>query len=464
MRQPVRLRLIMAGLLVAASAVPNLGNSINKFSSVLNFYRLAVVILALFTLIIYRGEVRISGRRSFVLWMGFLLAWLIYGVVLLGLSPYADINRGSRELFSILCGLFSFYILSNLRLTEEEIEKVFRVLFWVLVAMIILGFYEIITANHLSSSMFEDPENEVAWRVDPHSATGIMYNVNDFSALITLMLPVVIGRYRIRLRRTYIDPGWILIFCVVFINRVNDANTCNLAILFGMFLYVLFQVNYDRRKKGLLIAFALVAVALLLVLYFTNKESDGMLVSRTMELVKDSSEGHGSLHSRMILYRNAILAGWRSGFLGLGPGGFSTFYTENPEDTDLINPHSLLMEILSQYGLVILVLFLGLLIYLIRRMIRMYHEFEQENIREWGRMGVIWIASYLITSFASSSYLPNSFHWTLIALICLMLETVRERYGFDAKGSISNDRMEGEFYEGLSSDKCASAGGYSDLS
>ena len=149
-----------------------------------------------------------------------------------------------------------------------------------------------------------------------------------------------------------------------------------------------------------------------------------MLVSRTMELVKDSSEGHGSLHSRMILYRNAILAGWRSGFLGLGPGGFSTFYAENPEDTDLINPHSLLMEILSQYGLVILVLFLGLLIYLIRRMIRMYHGYEQENLREWGRMGVIWIVAYLITSFASSTYLPNSFHWTLIALICLTFAAV----------------------------------------
>ena len=41
-------------------------------------------------------------------------------------------------------------------------------------------------------------------------------------------------------------------------------------------------------------------------------------------------------------------------------------------------------------------------------------------------MGMIWVVTYILTSFAPSSYIQFSFHWTLLALICLITETAGE--------------------------------------
>ncbi|MBO6163213.1 MAG: O-antigen ligase family protein [Eubacterium sp.] len=428
MRHSIRLRLVIASLIIAASAIPNLGNELHIMGSFLNFYRIVVVILALFTLFLFRSEVCLSGRRSFLIWFVFLFAWFAYGLVLFVASPYADFDRGLRELFALLCGALCFYILSCLELSPQEIEMIFRVMFVILCGFILLAFWEIATGNHLSSSMFNDPTNKVIWRLNKHAATGIMYNVNDFSALITLMLPVVIGRFRINFRRAYLDPGWALVVLVAVINRINDANFCNAALLIGTLGYLLLRVRWDRRKLGLILGATILLLVGVIILYSTRDHVDSEdVVSRTMELIQNSQKGQGSLRARLLIYRDGFAGAWISGFLGLGPGGFFRYYTLNPSDSHFVDPHSLFLEILSEYGLVIFLIFAALVIFLFRRMRALYKEGTTETFRLWGEMGVIWIIIYCIVTFASSSYLQSGFHWTLLALICLMYETGKEK-------------------------------------
>jgi len=429
-RRSVRLGLVIAALLIAASAIPSLGFEVNTFGFNWTFYRGVVVLLSVVTLILYRGEIRITARKENLLWMGFMLIWLIYGAVLLVVSPFSDPGRGTLELFSILCGLLSFYILSGLRLTDREIETLLRVLFFLLLGLVILGFYEIITGNHLSFSMFNDPDNLVKHRWSIHTASGIMYNINDFSALLTLMCPVVIGRFRIRFRWGYFDPGWLLLIAVIVINRINDANTSIIAIIVGVVLYFALPLTGDRRKMGKLLLVLAIAI-LAVVLYFVVMEAeDEGFLNRVFGLVKETTEGKGSLHSRILIYRDDLVAAWRSGLMGLGPAGFPVYYTRYPMDSasGFVNPHSLVLEILSQYGVVICIGFLFLLCRLVKKMYRIYKvKTSCEQQKEWGRMGVIIIVVYLIVTFASSSYLLNTLHWTLLALLCLIADMESER-------------------------------------
>ncbi len=416
----------MAALLVGASAIPNLGNELNMLGGFLNFYRVVVALLAVLTLILFRGEIRLSGRRSFLFWMGFLFVWLAYAGVLMVGSPYTDSERGIREIFSLLCGLFCFYILSNLKLTKDEIELVLRFLFFVLTALVLLGFGEIITGKHLSSSMYSDPNQKITWRTNLYTATGFSYNINDYSALITLMLPVTLGRFRIRLRRFFIDPGWFLVASVVLINRINDANICNAAILVGVFAFAIFRAKADRRKQGMLAMAALAVLVFLIIFTIVRGSGSDDLFARVMNLIEKSEEGKGSLQARMLIYRDGFSGAWVSGLLGLGPGGFYRYYSENPSGSNFVDPHSLFLEILSQYGVLIFAGFVLLLIYLFRKMRMLYRGGTNAAVCNWGEMGMIWILVYSVVTFASSSYLQNSFHWTLLALICLMFETARE--------------------------------------
>lgn len=428
MKHSIRLRLVFATLLIFASAIPNLGNELNIFGSMVNFYRLVVVFLAIATLVLFRGEIRMSGRGSFFLWFVFLMSWIAYGLVLFLVSPYSDFDRGLRELLALLCGVLCFYVVSGLRLTAGEIETVLRVLFVLLVGMIVFAFCEIISGEHLSSSMFNDPDNQVVWKEDPHSATGFMYNNNDFSSLLTLMLPVVIGRFRIHFRRGYFDPGWVMVVLVIVINRINDANICNTAALIGIFGYLLLKAGKDRRKQGLLLLGGIVFLAVLFVMYAFRETGDrNNVVSRAMQLIEYSQKGRGGLRARMLIYRDAFSGACFSGFMGLGPGGFYRYYTENPSDSHFVDPHSLFFEILSEYGVIIFLVFILLIVYLFRGMRFVRQNGENETICLWGEMGEIWILIYSIVTFASSSYLQNAFHWTLLALICLMYETGKEK-------------------------------------
>jgi len=427
MRQPVRLRLIIAAVLLLASALPDIGIQINTFGFYWTFYRVAVVALALITLVTCRGEIRLPGRKEAVVWMGFLLVWFIYGLLLMFLSPYADAHRGLQELLSIFSGILAFYILTGLSLSRSEIEILLRLLFFVLLGLIILGYWEIITGKHLSYSMFSDPENLTAKKKNIHSASGIMYNTNDFSALLTLMCTAALGRFRFDIRRITIDPGWLLVAAVVVINRINDANISNFAIIIGGIAYFWLAVSGDRRKTGLiLLILLLILIAAGIVIFAEMGKKDGGIFSRLSWFVTKSTEGRGSLYTRLLIYRDAFSVTLITGLLGLGPAGFPVYFTANPSDSGFINPHSFIFEIMSQYGLIICIGFLILLVMLMARMLKIRRSETDPLRREWGRMGFIMLLVYIITSFAPSSYILMTLHWTLLALLVLISEKERE--------------------------------------
>ncbi len=422
MQKTMRVRFIILALLLTASIVPNLGIQVNTFGFSWNFYRIVIVSMVLVTLVLFRGELQIRRQKGFLLWMGFLVVWFVYGLIQIISFPYADMSRGMQELFTILCAIFVFYIFSCISIDREEYERLMRIVFFLLLALILLGFFEIITGKHMSTSMFNDPANKVAWKMDSHSAAGIMYNVNDFSALITLMCPLAIGRYRIQMGRVKFDLGWILLVCVFLINRQNTANICNMAIIAGILLYLILMVMKDRRKVGMilliLLLVAAVGVALIIILGADQKG----LVGQWADQLTEYDIGKGSMHARLLIYQDALSVSWATGLMGLGPGGFPVYFGAHGSSSGFINPHSYLLEILSQYGILILFAFLTLLGYMVYRALRLLRSGASEDTVRLARTVVLIVAMLLITSFASSSYMLNNYNWGILALLILGLE------------------------------------------
>ena len=322
--------------------------------------------------------------------MGFLVVWFVYGLIQIISFPYADMSRGMQELFTILCAIFVFYIFSCISIDREEYERLMRIVFFLLLALILLGFFEIITGKHMSTSMFNDPANKVAWKMDNHSAAGIMC--------------------------------WILLVCVFLINRQNTANICNMAIIAGILLYLILMVMKDRRKVGvillILLLVAAVGVALIIILGADQKG----LVGQWADQLTEYDIGKGSMHARLLIYQDALSVSWATGLMGLGPGGFPVYFGAHGSSSGFINPHSYLLEILSQYGILILFAFLALLGYMVYRALRLLRSGASEDTVRLARTVVLIVAMLLITSFASSSYMLNNYNWGILALLILGLE------------------------------------------
>ena len=106
-------------------------------------------------------------------------------------------------------------------------------------------------------------------------------------------------------------------------------------------------------------------------------------------------------------------------FLGIGPGAFEQYFELYPLKAGITNPHNYFIEILSQYGLIVL----GLLIFLF--IIFFYILMLNKKIYEAEIMIEVLLV-YIISSFAPSSFIDKSFSWLPMALIPVLIKCIYE--------------------------------------
>ena len=126
--------------------------------------------------------------------------WVVYGGITILAMPYADLHAGINEIIALILG--SMTILSVTILCKKgEWNNLFTGIKIAVLITLVIGAYEILTGNHLSTSRFCDPEfikmtkellgdeaDSVRWYI----ATSIFYNENDYSAMLAVFAPMLI--------------------------------------------------------------------------------------------------------------------------------------------------------------------------------------------------------------------------------------------------------------------------------
>ena len=125
---------------------------------------------------------------------------------------------------------------------------------------------------------------------------------------------------------------------------------------------------------------------------------------------------------RFNVYKEAIKGWIDSGFFGVGPKGFSKYFIENVNTTNIINPHALLLEILLEYGIVVFTIFAVLIILMFRESNKLYKKYMLVCNNYEYLVIMAFIVVYLIASFAPSAFIGYSYQWLLLALMCVKLD------------------------------------------
>lgn len=400
-------------ILVIASLVPDIGIKVSIFGFNWTLYRALVFISLLVVLITEHGRIYVKGGSQFIKWNCFMIMWLLYGVTLSFISEFTNIQNAVPELVSLASAIVVIYVASMVDVDESFLNRLINIFAFAEIAFIALGFFEIITGMHLPVSMLEDigriAENINA---DRNVATGIMYNVNDFSAFLTILLPFCMMRKWVR---------WPAITGVIIINHINDANICNLAVIagIGLHLVLIHKVTQDKRLKILFLS----AVAILSIIIFFELLGFSMftrinIVSRIELMVENAKNLNGSLYARLIMYKDLIEATISTYGMGLGPRTISVYFDLYPSKSKLVNPHSLPLEILAQYGIVIFSWFCVRVYCMFREA---YDKLKKNRDNQYYYLALELLTLYIIGSFASSSFLGYSYQWAIIAFVCCVL-------------------------------------------
>ena len=288
---------------------------------------------------------------------------------------------------------------------------VIRLIFGVQLALILLGLAEIATGWHMPVSAFHDPASALAKLENRHLATGLMYNANDFSALITCLCAVLPDKS--------IGKGkYLSLAGVVFINLVNDANICNISLfLLAAFYLFCWRSLSGRPMNKRIIAFSSLLLFAALVIF--SGRIRNMVFRVFSEQIGNAQKGTGSLFSRLEIYKDTILAWGRHALLGMGPASFTPYFTAHPSRAGIVNPHGLPLEILFQYGILIFSAFMGLLASLFIRAKRAYDSLKSGALKHILLMNMAFAVLFLINSFVPSSFLGYTYPWMLISVMCI---------------------------------------------
>ncbi len=421
----IKFKKLIFVLLIVISVIPDIGIKFSTFGFTWTLYRLYIPICLLSVIfIVNSGRIGVDRKATTTKWIRFMLVWSIYGIVLLFVGKYSETHNGFVEWLSIVNGLIVFYILGYYLKEKEYRDTAIRVIYWLLNGMIVIGLLEIATGKHWPTSAFYDVNSSVHEQSDTHQATGLMYNMNDFSALITCMSPVLVAN-RLGNKRL------ISLIGILFINLVNDATACTLAIIvFTVFYLLILKGGKTSKARLFRIVFWVLCVSGI-AFFITNGAGlatrNDFIGAFTRQII-NAKQSSGSLYARLIMYKDAFFAWISTGMLGMGPAGYSIYFSAHTSISGLMNPHSLILEILTQYGIIIAGCFVGLLIWMYRLAKKQYNICADEK-KNMAIMVIAFIIIYTIASFAPSAFIGYSYQWVLIAITCSYLDKTNDLGG-----------------------------------
>lgn len=351
-----------------------------------------------------------------------LAIWVVYGCITLFAMPYADLHAGINEIIALILG--SLTIVSVTILCKKgEWDNIFTGIKIAVLITLVIGAYEILTGNHLSTSRFCDPEfikmtkellgdeaDSVRWYI----ATSIFYNENDYSAMLAVFTPLLIcvQVHKSRISRAF--DVFLLCFCFA-IMYFDNAFICIIAFAIG--LVIVLAMGIKDNKERLTIIISLIITRIIILGFERILE---LRLGMAGTLLAQLSNDTGSLAYRLNTYRITLVETFVTGKgIGFGAGSFTNYFGRFAESQHMMsNPHCFWFEILSEYGVLILLMFATALVMLMSSLILKYKKTKEARFVAVIAAG----ASLIIASVSPSAYLKNVYYWIPIALAVFLAD------------------------------------------
>lgn len=426
--------------------------SFRVMGMVITLYRLSI---PLFTVIFIskrwsNKEIKISlFSKSFMIYSLMMVGWIIYGFMLLFVSSYSPLHDGLKELIDLTLGLLSIYCIYECCNTREKIYFFMKVLRVFAIIFVCLAILELFSGVHFPTSEYGKYQNikniDLIFLIGISTkqlfpVTTIFYGINDFSVILAVLFPLFFIDSKQSIKTKIING--LNMFLIIVILTFNDANICIIGILLATIFRMIFKskrVNSGITLVGVIFTQQIISDALgklvllikggihhLHLVDLTNQSLKNTITmmgkdasTKTSHLtevmssqVHNANAGAGSLWYRMMLALDSLEMFVKSHLLGVGPSGFTPYLKENGSRTYLTNPHNWWLEILSQYGILIFLAYLGSMVYIFYKNLKNYLLERDEKQLQFLCMCVI----FAIGCIAPSSFLGYSYQWILPAL------------------------------------------------
>lgn len=278
------------------------------------------------------------------------------------------------------------------------------------VIYILVSLWEIATGNHLHLSRYHNSPIPIP--------TGFYYNENNQTIITCMILPYA-SYFFLTSKRLYQQIFYISVMIMLVIVVTAAGARISMMVSFPFLLFVLLK----KRSVKLI---WLIIIALILsysyISIYRSKELKlaTLYVKHQFESIDQEVNDYsiGSTKIRINMIKNTIHFFEQSNFMGVGAGNYD-YHAKQGEfaEIDWIeNAHSYFFEILANYGLLVSIPFILLLLGLFKNIFLIYRR-ESGNLKLLALMNMVQIPVFFIVSFIPSSFFQIFQAWVFIGYL-----------------------------------------------
>ncbi|MGQ0829494.1 MAG: O-antigen ligase family protein [Bacteroidota bacterium] len=363
----------------------------------------------------------------------FLIIWLLYA--LLSLFWCIDKTGAYKDILYLLFGIGTFVFLVSIKNGFKEFEQELADIWTkVFIAVMFVSIWEMYTAKHLVSNFTLRLHELSPFHQLNYVPVFTFDNPNHFA--IYACLSGIIFIIDLQKKRNVVLNGFFIACSLLLIHILSSRFGIITSVIFAVIL--LFVFIQKKNKEDLkAIALSLGKFGLIICFILFSIFSFHKVIRVHEDLVKQASLAPDDHMPSTLLRKNLILNGYdffkQSKGVGVGAGNYKAYIKEGKgqyETGTIDSPHNWFIEIISQYGAAIGILFLTLFIYVV---ICMYRSVKQTGFEHKHLQVILLLVCYTVMSNANSIFLPLPINWVLLSLITLYTDDLLENnQTFDA--------------------------------
>lgn len=391
-------------------------------------YRIFLLLLwLLFVVHVLTGGGKvILPQRQIRRYLGFLGFWTGYAVFSLGWA--ASTTAALRDVIFLFMGVSVIFFFTYYFRDAQDLRKLYLLWFSVFGCLLLLGFWEHLTGQHLPASAHYGATWTWPWIM--YVPTGVFYNPNDYATFLALSIPFGTGlvRYGHKVYLRLLGLGAAIAAFYLIVTTGSRVNM--LAVLLELVFLFLFLMNLKGQFKFAVIAAVCVAVLLL----FLPGPVQGFFSEVTGSLGSITTQvrlGTGSVATRMNLVRNGLSFLHSTAGFGVGAGNveywMANFARHNTGG--ITNPHNWWLEISINYGILIFLGYITLYLGIIRGLWRVYRRVKNRTNKMICEGLLVALVGFFLASISSSSIMALKPQWFLFSFALAFLNYARNKEG-----------------------------------
>lgn len=371
----------------------------------LSLFRICIIALALICFFVNYKIFIPTGKNRF--YVTFIIIWFFYGLI----SFYwtKDIYNWVRTICFLGSGALCVICYNAYLKSEKDFSKSINIFQFGILLNILIGWFEIITKKYYFISI----ENQLFYSSFKYRIPiALMGNPNNFALLTFFGIFISFACYKINKNKflKFISL-FILInsFILLFMTRSRGN-------IIGLFISILFLLLVHRKGKLIIL---LSTIILLTTPFIQNYINEVITFNFDIQNTSDNI--------RINLIKNGLYFIIVSFGFGIGAGGskYWLLHYAKYNTNGILLMHNWWAEILSEFGIIIFIIYLIFYFNLFKYNFR-YYKRNNTTIRYISLCICCLLVGFIISSISASSNMSSEWLWVFWSIIISYQKIIRE--------------------------------------